>query len=108
MKPKAWREGSNEDRSVSRDSETLRLTQTSFPGREHLIEDAFRSQRFRELCEDYRRCDVALDRWNREEESVTTQRCEEYSELLKELGQEIETWLEDAETESPPTNRRTA
>ncbi len=93
---------------MSRDSETLRLIQTSFPGREHLIEDAFRNQRFRELCEDYRRCDVALDRWNQKAGPVATQRCKEYSELLKELGQEIETCLEDAETGSPPTNRRTA
>ena len=93
---------------MSRNSETLRLIHTSFPGRDDLIEDAFRDQRFQELCEDYRRCDVALDRWKRETGAGTTVRLEEYSELLKELGQEIETWLEDAETESPPTNRRTA
>ena len=79
---------------MSRKSDTLRLIQTSFPGREDLIGDAFRDQRFRELCEDYRRCDAALDRWKQETGAGITVRINEYSELLTDLGEEIESWLQ--------------
>ena len=94
---------------MSRDIETLKLIQTSFPGRDQLIEKAFSdTQSFRDLCEDYRKCFAALHRWKRRTTVEASPRRQEYTNLLMELGQEIETWLEDAETESPPTNRRTA
>ena len=94
---------------MSRDIETLKLIQTSFPGRDPLIEKAFNDTRsFTDLCEDYRKCFAALHRWRRRTTAEASRRHQEYTDLLMELGREIETWLEDAETESLPTNRRTA
>ena len=79
---------------MNRDSATLRLIQASFPGREDLLEDAFRAPRFRELCQDYRRCEAALHRWQQLATAHSVLRSQEYSELLADLGREIETWLE--------------
>ena len=79
---------------MNRDTETLRLIQTLFPGREDLVEDAFRDPRFRDLCEDYSRCDAALHRWKQLTTAESVPRRQEYTELLADLGREIETWLE--------------
>jgi hypothetical protein len=94
---------------MSRENQTLNLIRTAFPGRDQLIEKAFNDTRsFRDLCEDYRKCFAALHRWKRRTTAEASRRHQEYTDLLMELGREIGTWLEDAETESPPTNRRTA
>jgi len=89
---------------MSPDTNTQELIQTTFPGQDRLIGQAFKENRsFRELCEDYRRCVTALQRWKRSTEAESSQRQQEYNDLLEELGQEIETWLEAmGRTSSPP------
>ena len=75
------------------------LIQAEFPGRDHLIENAFRNNRpFRELCTDYRRCVAARERWQRLESNQPVPRWREYAELLGELRSEIQTWLEAMES----------
>jgi transposase-like protein len=79
---------------------------SSFPGYERLIDLAIRDDSsFRELCEDYQMCANALRRWQRLNGEETSSRCEEYSELLTELAEEIETWLDETENDSPRVSR---
>ena len=88
-------------------SATLSLIQGRFPGRERLIERAFGENRsFRELCVDYRRCASAVDRWHRQKGIAASSRQREYSELLEELGLEIQDWLDAAESVSTQAKNR--
>ena len=81
------------------DGETLTLIRTSFTGRDELIERAFRrSESFRSVCEDYRECVAVLERWKQRETAEAPLRRREYSELLVELGREIQIWLEAVES----------
>lgn len=78
---------------VSRQN-TQTLIACAFPGRELLIERVYRESRsFRDLCGDYRKCASALERWRRSGD-VSSPRVEEYAELLDELTEEIEVWLD--------------
>jgi hypothetical protein len=80
---------------MSHKTETLSLIRSCLPGRDLLIERAHRDNRgFRELCHDYRECVAAVERWKQHSGADADLRLEEYSELLTELSQEIETWLE--------------
>ena len=65
---------------VSRQN-TQTLVTRAFPGREPLIE------------RDYRKCASALERWRRSG-GVPSPRVDEYTELLDELTEEIEAWLD--------------
>lgn len=86
---------------MNRDQATVSLIQSVCPGRDRLIERVYRdSPPFRELCHDFRRCVTALDRWTTRPAAEANQRQEEYSELLTELRQEIESWLDAVESES--------
>jgi hypothetical protein len=77
------------------------------PGRDQLIERAYRGNRpFRELCRDYRKCFVALERWKDEDPGQAVPRWSEYSELLAELRGEIQIWLEAMEPGSYTSPRR--
>ena len=68
---------------------------SSFPGYERLIDLAYRDDPiFRELCDDYVRCAAALKRWQRSNGDESSPRIEEYSELLAELANEVEAWLD--------------
>lgn len=70
----------------------------AFPGHEAAIDRALRDDAsFRELCEDYRECASALDRWQRLDGDGPAARSREYRELLAELGAEVEAWLEELE-----------
>ena len=78
---------------------SLNLIQTEFPGRDRLIESSYRNNRpFRELCDDYRKCVEARDRWQLLESNQPVPRWQEYNELLGELRSEIQTWLETMES----------
>lgn len=80
---------------MSRELDTLKLIQGSFPGSDQLVEHAFHESRpFRDLCEDYRRCVAALHRWKKSTAAEGSHRRQEYTDLMMELGHEIETWLE--------------
>ncbi len=99
---KRQRTGSEPRQAAKTESRTLSLIRCSFPGRDGLIERSFRENRyFRDLCEDYRKCTAALHRWNKLQEKEAPPRWQEYSELLVELGREIQTWLESIDTEPP-------
>jgi hypothetical protein len=78
---------------VSRQN-TQTLVKRAFPGREPLIERVYReSGSFRDLCGDYRKCASVLERWRRSG-GVPSPRVDEYTELLDELTEEIEAWLD--------------
>jgi hypothetical protein len=51
---------------------------------------------FRELCEDYRRCFVALESLRQLEAAAHPDRIVEYEDLLTQLAREIEQSLEDS------------
>jgi hypothetical protein len=75
--------------------DTPSLIMRAFPGRDALIERAYReSVSFRDLCRDYRNCAAALERWRRSEDAMSAMRSQEYAELLGVLEAEIATWLE--------------
>jgi len=75
---------------------------SSFPGYERLIDLAIRDDStFRALCEDYRLCATALRRWQQLNGEEPSSRCEEYSEMLTGLEEEIKTWLDETENDSP-------
>ena len=66
-----------------------------FPGRDSLIERAHReSSSFRDLCRDYRKCAAVLASWRESENGASSPRAREYDELLGELAQELEAWLD--------------
>ena len=68
---------------------------SSFPGNERLIDRAYRDDpTFRELCDDYVRCAAVLERWQRSGGDESSSRTEEYSELLAELADEVQAWLD--------------
>ena len=68
---------------------------SSFPGNERLIDGAYRDDpTFRDLCDDYLRCAAALERWKRSNGDKSSSRSQEYSELLAELTDEVEAWLD--------------
>lgn len=49
---------------------------------------------FRSLCEDYAVCERALEKWQASDSAKADDMRQEYTELLAELGEEIEDWLE--------------
>ena len=83
--------------------DTLSFVTSALPGRDSLIERAYRANRsFRGLCQDYRKCAEALERWRRSEISASSSRVREYAELLAALAQEIESWLETSRLRPDP------
>jgi hypothetical protein len=85
-------------RNVSPRRDTLTAIQRSFAGREELIERAFRDNwAFRELCEHYRQCLATLRHWEHEGSPEAVLRHQEYTDLLEDLGREIEGWLDAME-----------
>lgn len=68
---------------------------TQFENWKTCIEQSFEQcDDFRSLCEDYAVCARALEKWQASTAAFAAQRQQEYSELLVELGQEIDDWLE--------------
>jgi len=49
---------------------------------------------FRSLCEDFAVCERALEKWQASDAAMAAQRQQEYEELLAELRNEIQDWLE--------------
>jgi len=61
-----------------------------FPDRKNHIFKFFKdNQNFQVICDDYRRCSQALQRWNNSESDVAAARRREYADLLQELELEI-------------------
>ena len=83
------------------------MIQARFPGRERSIARAFgENGSFRDLCDDYRKCASAVDRWQRQKGKSAVSRRREYEELLDELHVEIREWLDAMESVSPHENDR--
>jgi len=81
------------------DKDTLGLIRTAFTGQDELIERAFREDHsFRALCEDYRECVAAIDRWKKRTTVEAPLRRQEYAELLVKLDREIQAWLDEMES----------
>ncbi|MEJ2604806.1 MAG: hypothetical protein P8172_16260 [Gammaproteobacteria bacterium] len=76
--------------------ETTRLLiQRAFPGHDEVIERGLREHpTFHELCDDYRRCARALEDRKRRHGSGNADRVCEYEQLLSELADEVQGWLE--------------
>lgn len=75
--------------------DALTLIRTTFADQHALVERAYRQSRsFRDLCQDYRRCLVALQRWDQRRETGVATRRQEYSDLLAELAEEIRASLD--------------
>ena len=67
----------------------------AFPGQDELIERGLREHpAFRDLCEDYRTCARALERWRRLNGTGADSRRQEYEGLLAELARDLAGWLE--------------
>jgi hypothetical protein len=78
--------------------DTKLLIQGLHLGREELIERSLREYPvFRELCEDYRRCFVALENLRVVDATGHLERVREYEELLAELARELDSFLEGLE-----------
>ena len=61
-----------------------------FPDRKEELVNLFRkSQAFKNVCKDYRKCKEAFDHWNRPDITDPLERREEYAALLQELKSEI-------------------
>ena len=89
------------------DREALRIVCSSFPGRDRQIVVAFRDQpSFQQLCLDYGEWAAAIDYWNRASKTEAQNRSKEYSELLRQLAQEIESWLGEIDGRKSSMNRR--
>ena len=74
----------------------LALITSRFDDGNGLIAQVFRTDgEFRSLCEDYCDCEQALKGWQASDAATATQRQQEYSKLLAELGQDIREWLEN-------------
>jgi hypothetical protein len=85
---------------------TQSVIAVEFPGRDALIDHAYRESRsFRDLCRDYRNCADALEWWRRSDDDAAFARAGEYAELLSQLGSELESWLEAVESGSTPLRR---
>lgn len=71
------------------------LIQRAFPGHGALIERGLREHpTFRELCDDYRRCAIALEDRKGRACAGNSDRVCEYEQLLAELADEVRGWLE--------------
>ena len=69
-----------------------------YPDREALIERCLNEYpAFRELCEDYRRCFVALENLRVVDATGHPERVREYEDLLAELARELDSFLEGLE-----------
>lgn len=54
-----------------------------------------KSETFRTLCDDHRKCCEAIDYWGRKDGSVAFQRWQEYDALVQDLEAEISELLKD-------------
>lgn len=80
---------------MNQETDELSLINNRFAGSEVLIERAFlENSVFRSLCEDYRECAEALERWKNSESENAAERQKEYAEMLIELEHDIKDWLE--------------
>ena len=84
-----------EHMSDKRNQDSVARVISQFEDWKTRIEQSFReSDDFRSLCKDYAVCARALENWQASNAAAATERQQEYTELLAELGKEILDWLE--------------
>jgi hypothetical protein len=75
---------------------SLFLVINRFPDHKAALRDMYRtSDTFQGICHNYKKCSEALDYWCESRHAEAPNRQREYSELLKELEQEIIQSLEE-------------
>jgi len=68
--------------------------QRAYPGYGDSIARGLRADpAFRDLCEDYQRCAVALEDVRQRSDDDRRERITEYEQLLGELARDVEDWL---------------
>jgi hypothetical protein len=77
------------------------LLQRFQPRRREIESEYLRSEPFRALCDDWRVCAEARERWRTSRAPVAALRRHEYDEWLAELEQEIEDWLQHSPGATP-------
>jgi len=88
---------------MKRATDTKTLIRKVYPGNDEAIERGLAQHpAFRELCEDYRRCAVALEAWQQATDVHHPERVREYEELLAGLARELEGWIGVLSEESLP------
>jgi len=79
---------------VSRDK-AIQALKNAFPAHSAAIEREYAdSGYFRSICADFYACSRALTYWNKIISSGNIDRSEEYRDLLREIEQEVLSWLE--------------
>ena len=82
------------------------LIKSTFPGHDSRIDHAYKeNELFRDLCQDYRSCAQALERWRRMNGDEPSSRAREYVELLAELTNEVQSWLCGPQDGTTPVRR---
>jgi len=67
-----------------------------FPDQKEVIRSLFeKSETFKTLCEDHRKCCEAIRFWERKEGDVAPQRLQEYGALIRDLEEEIQAFMKD-------------
>ena len=75
---------------------TLFYVVKRFPGHKDTILKFFReNQDFQAICDDYRQCAQALNRWSQSASEKASARRGEYADLLEELDREIIQYLNE-------------
>lgn len=73
----------------------LGLILKKFPKEEEKLQRLFQaSLSFQSLCEDYRDCLAALQYWQQAASPEAPETCQSYAELLQELEQEVQQYLD--------------
>ena len=75
-------------------ADTRLFVQRAYPRYADVIDRGFREDpAFRDLCEDYQQCAIALEDNRRYRGGESIERIAEYEQLLGELANDIEVWL---------------
>lgn len=83
--------------------ELLLRLESHFPDWSEAIEAEYRTSKdFRTLCDDFKVCAVAKEKWEQSTAPIAPERRREYAEWLQELLQEIEDWLDRSVAASNP------
>ena len=73
---------------------SLFLIMERFPDRgDNLRRMYLKSETFKTICEDFKKCAEAIEYWNRSNHENASKRAKEYSDLLAELEEEIRDYL---------------
>ena len=67
-----------------------------FPEYKRIVQRLFRkNETFRTLCDDYGKCTETVSQWNRSTSEDAPVLREEYTELIREIENEIRQFIED-------------